>query len=469
MTPNAAPPLNGALASSPPPSGHAVSSPPPATSDATTRADRATRASRRRTIVATSVGNGLEMFDFTVFSFFAGIIGKNFFPVGSGTGPLLLAMATFGVGFVMRPLGGILIGNYADRAGRRAALSLTIALMMVGTGLIALTPSYASIGVIAPVLIVFGRLLQGLSAGGEIGASTTFLMESGPASRRGFMVCWQMVSQGAAALLGALSGALLSSLLTPASLESWGWRVPFILGLMVGPVGMYIRRNLDETFEAPEREQSAVGEIVRHYLGRVLLGTLLLVGGTTMLYIIVFFMPAYGVRTLHLPVATSFLAGCASGAIIMVSSLVSGLWITDRVARRKPVVIVTSLITLLCVYPAFKWLTTAPSVPLMIGIVTVVMGIASLGTGSYFLLIMEAFPRRVRATALAMIYSFGVTIFGGFAQFNVTWLLHRTGDAMSPAWYLLACGVVSQIALWCFPERPADAVATATSVAAHKA
>ncbi|MFK0378267.1 MFS transporter [Pandoraea sp. NPDC090278] len=450
MTHDAAPPLSGALAT---PAGSAR----PAASQASPAETVAARRARRRTIVATSVGNGLEMFDFTVFSFFAAIIGKNFFPVDSGAGPLLLAMATFGVGFVMRPLGGILIGNYADRAGRRAALTLTIALMMVGTALIALTPGYATLGIAAPVLIVVGRLLQGLSAGGEIGAATTFLMESGPMSRRGFMVSWQMISQGAAALCGALCGALLSATLTPTALESWGWRIPFLLGLLVGPVGMYIRRHLDETFEAPEREQSALAEIMQRYFGRVVLGTLMLVGGTTMLYIIVFFMPAYGVRTLHLPVATSFLAGCASGGIIMVSSLISGLWITDRLSRRKPIVIVTSLATLLCVYPAFKWLTTAPSVPLMIGIVTVVMGIATLGTGSYFLLIMEAFPKRVRATALAMIYSFGVTIFGGFAQFNVTWLLHRTGDAMSPAWYLLACGIVSQFALWSFPERPADA------------
>ncbi|MBV8034405.1 MFS transporter [Roseateles sp.] len=426
---------------------------------ATTPVDTALLAPRRlsaqtKTIVATSAGNALEMFDFTVFSYFAGLIGKTFFPVDSSIGPFLLAMATFGVGFVMRPLGGILIGNYADRAGRRAALTLTIALMMIGTAIIALTPGYAQIGIAAPVLVVIGRLLQGLSAGGEIGASTTFLMESGPLSRRGFMVSWQMMSQGVAALLGSLSGAVLSAMLPVAALESWGWRIPFLFGLLLGPVGLYIRRHLDETHTAPAESGSAFRELMREHLGQVVLGALMIIGGTSMLYILVFYMPAYAVRTLHLPVATSFLAGCASGLTMMVAALVSGLWIIDRIPQRKPLVAVTSLLSLACVYPAFQRLIAAPSVALMVGIVTVVMGLATLGTSSFFLLIMEAFPQRVRATALAVIYSVGVTIFGGFAQFNVTWLLHRTGDPMSPAWYLLATGAVSLLALWRFTEGP---------------
>ncbi|AQV94010.1 MFS transporter [Cupriavidus necator] len=416
---------------------------------------------RTRTIIATSAGNALEMFDFTVFSYFAAQIGKTFFPVDSSAGPLLLAMATFGVGFVMRPLGGILIGNYADRAGRRAALTLTILLMMAGTALIALTPGYAQIGIAAPLLVVVGRLLQGLSAGGEIGASTTFLMESGPVSQRGFMVSWQTLSQGVAALLGAFSGSVLSATLSPAALESWGWRVPFLIGLLLGPVGFYIRRHLDETHVASHKEGSAVRELVSHHLGRVVLGALIIVSATSTLYIVVFYMPAYAVRTLHLPVATSFLAGCASGLTMIVVSLVSGLWIIDRLRRRKPLLAATSLLSLACVYPAFRLLIAAPSVPLMVGIVSVVMALTTLGSSAYFLLIMEAFPQRVRASALAIIYSFGVTIFGGFAQFNVTWLLQRTGDPMSPAWYLLVAGSVSLLALWRFTERRADAPAPA--------
>ncbi|MPW18742.1 Major facilitator superfamily, (MFS_1) family [Paraburkholderia piptadeniae] len=412
------------------------------------------RSVQTRTIIATSAGNALEMFDFTVFSYFAALIGKTFFPVDSGVGPLLLAMATFGVGFVMRPLGGILIGNYADRAGRRAALTLTIQLMIAGTAIIALTPSYARIGVVAPVLVVIGRLLQGLSAGGEVGASTTLLMESGPLSGRGFMVSWQVISQGVAALLGALCGALLSAVLSADALESWGWRIPFLLGLLLGPVGFYIRRHLDETHTSARG--SAVREVFTHYLGRVVLGTLLSVGCTSTLYIFVFYMPAYAVRTLHLPMATSLLAGCASGLSMIVAALVSGRWIIDRLPRRKPMIAVTWLVSLACVYPAFRLLIAAPSVELMVAIVIVVMAFATAGSSAFLLLIMEAFPQHVRATALATIYSVGVTVFGGFAQFNVTWLLHRTGDPMSPAWYVLACGAVSMLALWRFRERPAD-------------
>ncbi|WP_321912268.1 MULTISPECIES: MFS transporter [unclassified Paraburkholderia] len=411
------------------------------------------RGSRTRTIIATSAGNALEMFDFTVFSYFAALIAKAFFPVDSGAGSMLLALATFGVGFVMRPLGGVLIGGYADRKGRKAALTLTIALMMAGTALIALTPTYAQIGVAAPIAVVAGRLLQGLSAGGEIGTATAFLMESGPLSRRGFMVSFQMMSQGVAALLGALSGALLSAVLPPDALEAWGWRLPFLFGLLVGPVGLYIRRHLDETHTPEPKTQSAVRELLAGYKSRLLLGVLMIVGPTSMLYIMVFYMPGYAVRALHLPVATSFLAGCASGLTMTLAALLAGLCIIDRLPRRKPLVFVTTLLSLLCVYPSFRVLLSSPSIPVLIAIVTVVMGLATLGTSSFFLLIMEAFPQRVRATALAVIYSVGVTVFGGFAQFNVTWLLQHTGDAMSPAWYLLAAGTVSLVAIASFPER----------------
>lgn len=430
--------------------------PPPVQSETVSSGVNARRI-QRRTIIATSVGNGLEMYDFTVFSFFAAQIGRNFFPTESASGSLLLAMATFGVGFVMRPLGGLIIGNYADRAGRRAALSLTILLMMLGTALIGLTPSYAAIGVTAPVLVVLGRLLQGLSAGGEVGAATTFLMESAPKFRRGFMVSWQSISQGAAAVLGALSGVLFSKILGPEQLEEWGWRIPFLIGLLIGPVGLYIRRHLDETFEAKEREESALKEVLRNHLGRVLLGAGMLVGSTSLLYILVYYMPGYAVRVLKFPVTTSFMTGCVAGLAMVIFSAISGLWIVDRFARRKPLVLATSIFSIACIYPAFWLVNQFPSVGLLLGIVTLIMGATTLSSSAFFLLILEAFPKRVRATALSMVYSFGVTIFGGFAQFNVTWLMARTGDPLSLAWYLIACCTVGILALCAFSERPANA------------
>lgn len=414
-------------------------------------------ASRRKVIVAASLGNALEMFDFTVFSFFAAIIGHQFFPVDSASGQLLLALGTFGVGFLARPLGGVLIGGYADRSGRKAAMTLTIGLMTLGTGVIACSPTYAQIGLAAPVLIVIGRLLQGFSAGGEIGASTTYLMESGTSARRGFMVSWQMISQGVSTVLGALCGVLLSSLLSHDSLLAWGWRVPFVLGLLIGPVGLYIRNNLDETHTEGHREQSAFGELMREYSGRLIHGVLMILGGTTSMYILGYYMPLYAVKTLHLPQAASFLAGCAAGIALIVGGLMSGQ-LVDRMRKRKPLLCVTAGSSFLMIYPLFALINQHPSVALLVFAAFITVLVGTVGSAAFFLLILELFPRHLRTTGLSIVYAFGVTLFGGFAQFNVTWLLRATGDPMSLAWYLMATGGISFVALLLFreAERQAD-------------
>ena len=198
-------------------------------------------------IAATVIGNALEWYDFIVFGFFTVIISRLFFPADSQYASLLLTTATFGVGFFMRPVGGVLLGIYADRRGRKAALLLVIALMTVAIAMIGFAPTYAAIGVAAPLLIVLARLLQGFSAGGEFASATSFLVESAPAHRRGFYGSWQMVGQGLSVLIASLLGAFLTRTLAPETLESWGWRVPFLFGLIIGPVGLYIRRHLAET------------------------------------------------------------------------------------------------------------------------------------------------------------------------------------------------------------------------------
>ncbi|CAG9179766.1 MFS transporter [Cupriavidus pinatubonensis] len=418
----------------------------------TARADATTFARQRRAIVAASLGNALELFDFTVFSFFAGLIGKLFFPVEGEYGPLLLALATFGIGFVMRPVGSVVIGNYADRAGRKPALTLTIGLMALGTAIIGLAPTYAQIGIAAPLLVVTGRLLQGFSAGGEIGAATSFLMESGTRSNRGFMVSWQMAGQGASALAGALCGALLIHGLPQAALESWGWRVPFLLGLLIGPVGFYIRRHLDETHQDVARERSALSEAVQQHSRKLLLGTLLILGGTAEMYVVVFFTPAWLVKTFHMPAATSLLTGCAAGAIMLLVSPLAGV-LADRLGRRKPLLLTLRMVSLLGILPGFLLVQNAPSLGSALVLVCGVMMLATLGAPAGFLFIMEAFPRRVRATGLAIIYACGVTLFGGFAQFIVTWMLSVTGNPLSPAWYVLGCGTASLLALLAFAEQ----------------
>ncbi|MCA8094843.1 MFS transporter [Burkholderia anthina] len=410
------------------------------------------RTNNKRVIVAASLGNALEMFDFTVFSFFSGIIGRQFFPVDNASGQLMLALSTFGVGFLARPLGGVLIGGYADRRGRKAALALTIGLMTLGTGLIATAPPYATLGIGAPLLVVIGRLLQGLSAGGEFGASTTYLMESGSVAGRGYMVSWQSISQGASILLGSLFGTLLTGLLSHAALESWGWRIPFAFGLLIGPVGLYIRRNLDETHRASSEEASPVAVLLRLYPGRILHGVLLLVGSTTGMYVMGYYLPSYAVRELHLPAATSLLSGCAAGVAMIIGGFISGQ-LTDRLKARKPFLCANFGAVLLVTYPIFALLNTYPSVPLIVGASFIMMLIGAVSGSAFILLLLESFPREVRVTGLSVVYAVGVTLFGGFAQFNVTWLLQVTRNPMSLAWYLVIASAISFAALILFRER----------------
>ncbi|MDB5783555.1 MFS transporter [Caballeronia mineralivorans] len=412
------------------------------------------RASKVALIAATTLGNGLEMFDFTIYSFFAVLIGKLFFPSHTAFGSLLMAVATFGIGFVMRPLGGLLIGNYADRVGRKAAMTLTIALMAAGTAVIGLAPTYAQIGIFAPLLIVLGRLLQGFSAGGEIGVSTTLLMESGVSATRGFLVSWQLASQGGAALAGASSGFLLSHFLAPVDLESWGWRAPFLCGLLIGPVGFYIRRTLHETRQAAPREGSAFREVMASYRRQLCIGILTIVGSTASMYIVVFYMPTYLIRVLHMPSSTAFLSGCVAGAVLLIGSPLAGL-LSDRLPRRKPLVVGSTLLGAVLIYPAFWLLNHTTQLSVALFVIAALVGCLALGSSSAFLLLMEGFPKHVRATGFSVIYSIGVSVFGGFAQFIVTWLISVTGNPMSPAWYMVTCSAVSLGALAALHEQRA--------------
>ena len=399
-------------------------------------------ASQARLIAACSIGNALEMYDFTVYSFFALMIGKLFFPSDSAYGSLLLAVAMFGIGFVMRPLGGFVIGNYADRRGRKAAMTLTIGLMVVGTLCLAVAPTYATAGVFGPLVILAGRLLQGFSLGGEIGASTAMLMESGGLKGRGFRVSWQLGSQGIAALCGALTAAVLYSNLSPEALQSWGWRVPFFLGLLIAPVGFYIRAHLDETHTAEAHESSPLGTLFREHGGLVVKGVLTIIGGTVGTYLVIYFMPTYMIRELHLPASLSLLAGCVTGLTSFGASLLSG-WLADRLPRRKPLVVGATLVTVVLLYPAFWLMTHYPSVPLVLALSALLTGTLYLGTTPMLLMMMELLPTKVRASGLSVIYAIGVTVFGGSCQFVVTWLLARTGNPLSPAIYMMACSAIT--------------------------
>ena len=421
---------------------------------ASTLATPARAQSQFRLIAACSLGNALEMFDFTVYSFFSLLIGKLFFPSDNPYGSLLLAVATFGIGFVMRPLGGAVIGSYADRRGRKNAMTLTIGLMVAGTLCIALAPPYASAGVFGSLMILAGRLLQGFSLGGEIGASTAMLMEAGGVRGRGWRVSWQLGSQGISALLGALTGAALYTLLPTESLESWGWRLPFLVGLLIAPVGLYIRANLDETHQAQADAPSPLGELFRNHWATVVKGILATTAGTATMYLVVFFMPTYMIRVLKMPPSLSFLSGCVTGLTLTVVSLIAGR-LADRLTNRKPLVVASLVFSMLAVYPAFWLINAHPSVPLVLCLSALLTAGINLGTTPMFLMMLEMLPANVRASGLSVIYSVGVTVFGGSSQFIVTWLLSRTGNPLSPAWYMLVCSVITLIAVLSIRERRA--------------
>ncbi|VWC89924.1 MFS transporter [Burkholderia lata] len=403
----------------------------------------------RRTVVAAALGNGLEFFDFTVYSFFAALIGKLFFPASSDVGALMLSLATFGVGFVARPLGSVAIGAYADRAGRKPALVLTVALMALGTGIIGFAPTYAQIGIAAPLLIVIGRLLQGFSAGGEVGAATTLLMESGDAGRRGERVSWQMASQGGATLVGAFVALTLSRALSPEALHAWGWRVPFVLGLLIGPVGFYLRRHLDDTL--PHAAAGAPRGRARIPWRQVVAGTLLVIGGTSTTYTIVFFLPSFLTLTVGMPASVSLLSGCAAGAVLLIGSPFAGR-LADRVRRRKRLVGVTCVASAVLVLPAFYAMKMWPSVGTAVAVVIVLIGLMTLSSPAGFVMILDAFRPEVRAMSLGMIYALGVTIFGGFAQLIVGAMWRATGSFYAPAWYVLGCSAASLVGLALFAE-----------------
>ena len=400
---------------------------------------------RWRAVVAASIGNALEWFDFAVYGFFAVTMARLFFPAANETVSILVALATFGVTFVLRPLGAIVIGTFADRHGRKSAFMLTIVLMMMGTAIIALAPTYSSIGIHAPILIVVARMIQGFSAGGEFGSATAFLAEQNP-QRRGFFASWQFASQGLTTILATAFGATLASTLTTAQMDAWGWRIPFIFGLMIGPVAYYIRRHVDETIEFQSTPASKTP--LREAFSDVKLRMLISLGAVVLVTVATYttlFMPTYATRQLGLPPYSGFLAGLLTGSIQLVLIPIVGA-LSDRIGR-LPIAFVSAVAILLSIYPMFAWLTATPSIQTLL-IVQAVVGVLTAGyMGGLPALMSELFPTRVRTTGLSISYSFGVAIFGGFAPFIIAWLIEITGSKLAPSFYLMLAAVISLVAL----------------------
>ncbi|WP_454712332.1 MFS transporter [Cupriavidus nantongensis] len=401
---------------------------------------------RRRAIIATVIGNGLEWFDFTVYSFFAVIIARLFFPTGNDLSSLLLAVATFGVGFFMRPVGGIVLGVYADRVGRKAALSLTILLMALGTTLIGIAPTYEQIGIFAPLLIVVARLMQGFSAGGEMGGATAFLTEYAPARQRAYYSSWIQASIGVAVLLGAAVGTFVTSSLSQQALNSWGWRLSFLLGIVIGPVGYYIRHHLDETpafRDTAERADSPLKEIFQAYPRETLASFSMVILWTVCTYVLLFYMPTYAVKVLKVPQADGFVAGMAGGCAIMVFAPLVGL-LADRIGRRV-LLSGSALLILVLAWPMFAYINHVPGLASLLVFQLVFGVLIATYTGPILAAFSELFPARVLSTGLSVAYNFAVTIFGGFASFIITWLIATTGSSMAPAIYVMIAAAISLV------------------------
>lgn len=402
-------------------------------------------------VAATVVGNALEFYDFLTYSTFAVYIGNAFFPAGNAYASLLLTLATFGVGFFTRPLGGVLIGAYADRAGRRPALLLTIGLMTIGTLGLVLTPSYAAIGLAAPAILIVARLVQGLALGGEVGPSTAVLLECAPPSRRGMFVSWQNASQGIAIFAAGLVGFSLSTILDKEQLAAWGWRVPFALGLVIVPVGIYIRQRLPETLETPGSRggASVLGLLWREHRKPLVLAVLIIMCLTITTYVSNY-MTTYALTALGMPASKAMFGTIANGAVMAVGAIWGGR-LCDRFGR-KPVMILPRIALIVAVYPAFLLLVRFHTTRVLVFVTALLTLLGVLSGAAALTALTEAFPNEVRSSGLAISYSVSVAVFGGTTQLIIAWLIGATGDRVSAAYYVILTSVISLWAMFNLPE-----------------
>jgi MFS transporter, MHS family, proline/betaine transporter len=398
-----------------------------------------------RVIVAASLGNALEWFDFLVYGYFAVTISQVFFPSDNPTASLLAALGTFSVSFLMRPIGAILIGAYTDRAGRKAGLTLSILLMVLGTTMTALTPGYATIGLAAPILIFVARVLQGFSVGGEFGSAVTFLAEQ-TASRKGFVASWQWASTGITGALASAFGLVLTSALSPEQLVEWGWRVPFLFGILIGPVGLYIRRRLDETPEYVEIEptRTPARDVLRDHPIEMLLAMGASAISNSSAYIILY-IPTYAMKELHLPQATGFTATLVGAVILGIASPFAGHF-SDKFGR-SGILTGTAWLFFLTIYPVFYLMVASPSLATAIFAAGWLSLVKAGYSGVLPSQLSELFPTRVRGIGVSLSFALAVTIFGGFTPFVATWLIAVTGNSLSPSFYMMLTAGLSIIAL----------------------
>ncbi|WP_322056675.1 MFS transporter [Paraburkholderia sp. J63] len=408
--------------------------------------------SKVRTVFRVVSGNFLEMYDFMVYGYYASAIARTYFPSNNAFASLMLSLSVFGAGFLVRPLGAIILGAYIDHHGRRKGLILTLGLMALGTLSVALVPGYATIGVLAPAIVLCGRLLQGFSAGAELGGVSVYLSEIATKGNKGFYVSWQSGSQQVAVVFAALLGVLLHRILPVEDMTSWGWRVPFIIGCCIVPFLFLIRRSLQETEEfAHKKHRPSVSEILVSMVqnwGIVLGGMGMVIMTTVSFYMITAYTPTFGKEVLKLSEIDTFVVTVCIGLSNLLWLPVSGA-VSDRIGRR-PVLLVFTILTILTAYPAVQWLVAEPSFGRLLMVELWLSFLYGCYNGAMVVALTEVMPVEVRTAGFSLAYSLATTI-GGFTPAISTWLIHMSGNKAAPgAWMGIAgiCGLIATIVLY---------------------
>jgi MHS family proline/betaine transporter-like MFS transporter len=396
-------------------------------------------------VLAASAGNALEFYDFTVFAYFAPQISVAFFRASTPSGSLLATWGTFAAAFVARPLGALWLGGYADRRGRKAAMTACILLMTLGTFLMAVMPGYGSIGLVAPFGILAARLIQGFAAGGEFGGATAFMMEHASA-RRGFLASFQFTSQSISAMAGAGAALAVNQFLSPADVQGWGFRLPFFAGLLIGPVGLYLRRHADETpvFLRTGPALAPIEAAVTRYPGRILLAACTVAAGTVLTYLRLY-LPTYAQHELHMAATSSYTVPFAAAFIGLLFTPATAI-LSDRIGRFWPAMVGVALLAA-AGYPAFLLIDAFPTLAMLMAVILGLSVLQSVYAAPIPALMGEMFPPDVRGVGMSVGYSFGIMVFGGVTPLVSTWLISVTGHRTAPGLYLAAAGTVTLLAL----------------------
>jgi MFS family permease len=401
-----------------------------------------------RQVFAVCAGNALGFYDFVTYSYFATQIGNTFFPVHDQWVRLMLSLATFAVSFFMRPVGAVVLGTMGDRHGRKPALILSFILMGAGIIGLALTPSYARIGIAAPILVLLFRLVQGFALGGEVGPTTAYMLEAAPPERRGLYASFQATTQDFATLMAGVVGFALASWLSAQQLEDWGWRVALLIGGSIIPFVLLARRNLDETF-ALENEPAAAPVAFRPYLRIAVLG-LIIIGAGTILSYVLGYMTTYALNTLNMAANVAFAATMVNGGVSFVFDSASG-WLADRYGR-KPVMIVPGILLVVLIVPVFLLIVKLHTTAAFLTGVGIIAFLGAFSQPPVLIALTEALPRAIRSRGLATVYAVAIAAFGGGTQPMLTLLLHYTSDPLIPAWVLTPVSAIGVVAMFLLPE-----------------